>query len=150
MSSSSSMVDANVQQQLILVREELSAVKVVLASFADDKAEEERQLLLRAQFVHMPHLKGLIRMKEEQLQQKEETLQQEKLLLMKKEETLQQEKLLLQEKENLLLAKQEGGIFICGCLNPNPNPFLSRRCQAGGWPSRAGAEFIEVTSICAI
>ena len=150
MSSSSSMVDANVQQQLILVREELSAVKVVLASFADDKAEEERQLLLRAQFVHMPHLKGLIRMKEEQLQQ-------EKLLLMKKEETLQQEKLLLmkkeeqrQEKENLLLAKQEGGIFICGCLNPNPNPFLSRRCQAGGWPSRAGAEFIEVTSICAI
>ena len=136
MSSSSSMVDANVQQQLILVREELSAVKVVLASFADDKAEEERQLLLRAQFVHMPHLKGLIRMKEEQLQQ-------EKLLLMKKEEQRQ-------EKENLLLAKQEGGIFICGCLNPNPNPFLSRRCQAGGWPSRAGAEFIEVTSICAI
>lgn len=110
------------------IQSEIEAVKFALRSFADynKNEEEERINFLRKNFTAVPGLKTYFGYPQDKLRdaldklrdvldklQDEKNLQQhEKNLLLEKEKEQQHEKNLLLEKENLLLAQQQGKIFI--------------------------------------
>ncbi len=116
----------------------IKAVEFALGSFADYDNEQERKIFLKKNLTAIPGLRTYFGFSEDKLQNALNKLQDalnkqqdalnklqdalnkqqdEKNLLLEKEKKLQEETNLLLEKEILLLGQQQGGIFICECLN---------------------------------
>ena len=81
----------------------IKAVEFALGSFADYDNEQERKFFLKKNLTAIPGLRTYFGFSEDKLQDALNKQQDEKNLLL--------------EKEILLLGQQQGGIFICECLN---------------------------------
>ena len=77
----------------------------------------KEKVFLKKNLTAIPGLRTYFGFSEDKLQDALNKLQDEKNLLLEKEKKLQEETNLLLEKEILLLGQQQGGIFICECLN---------------------------------
>jgi hypothetical protein len=95
------------------IRLKIKAVEFVLASFTKYRnKEEERVAFLDSQLETVRFLDVYSDFSKAELKEKEKEQQHEKNLLLEKEKEQQHEKNLLLEKENLLLAQQQGRIFM--------------------------------------